>query len=63
MKQRIVVVKEPITPDVTGRFVLGPSRPVLSTGRHVHSLTEPEQLRGPSEAALARPGPSGRRTP
>ena len=63
MKKRIVVVEDPATPDVTDRLILGRVRPSLSTGRHVHPLTEPEQLRGPSEAAFARPGRRGRRTP
>jgi hypothetical protein len=63
MNESILVVEDPPTPDVTDRFILGRVRPSLSTGRHVHPLTEPEQLRGPPEAAFARPGRRGRRTP
>jgi hypothetical protein len=59
MKRCRVVVEHPLHLDVIDRFVLGPSRPWLSTGRHVPSLTEPEQLRGPVEAAFARPGHRG----
>ena len=55
MKKRIVVVEDPATPDVTDRVILGRVRPLLGTGRHVHPLTEPEQLRGPYEAATTRP--------
>ncbi|MGB4782122.1 MAG: transposase, partial [Candidatus Methylomirabilis sp.] len=48
---------------MTDRWALGPSRPFQSTGRHVPSLTEPEQLRGPVEAAFARPGHRGKEAP
>src|SRR3970040_184833 len=64
VRKRYRVVVEHLTyPDVTDRFTLGLLRPCRRSGRHVWSLTEPEQLRGPVEAAFARPGHRGEEGP